>query len=1192
MSEVFLSYSRSNSPAMEYVLNALSQQGRDVWVDQTNLPFAADWWREIQRGIDAAHTVVFIISEESLASPVCHLEIAHARSANKRLVPLMFGDFEPEEALDALQSNRLTDAVRSVLAGRDMMEVARENWVILSRLNWIFFKQKHQYDKSIRQLVKTLNTDLVYVEMHTRLNVRAQEWQEHQNSASYLLRGDDLVKAEQWLANSLGKEPAPTKFHNDYIFASRQAETRTQRRLLTATSVGLVITVLLTIFAFTQQALATAAEARAQQNADVARSQAQAAEAQIALSADNPELAMLLGLEAVQVQPPPPQAQRVLGEAIYRPGSRRVFGGHSSSVNVVAVSPDNRWLATAGFDLQIIIWDVATGAQIRRCIGHTDEVNDVIFSPDGHYLLSASSDQSIIVWDVTNCAVLRTFTEHGESVRHLAISPDGQWVASNGGETFFINGDLLLWELETGSIRWRFEGQVNSTDFSPDGTRLIVVEDFYLSLLDAASGDILIGTTAHNNAITAVDFSPDGATVLTASADTRLILWDVRDLTETRRLSGHTDRINSVAFSPDGSMAVSAASSFNGTDGSLILWDIKTGVPLRRYKGHSSNFFGVIDVTFSADGHHLLSAAQDQTARMWDIENGAVIHRLDGHNSIVTSVAYHPDGRTILSGSSVAGLDFDNLPGEMILWDAVTGQVLRRYEGHTNTIASIAFSPDGRFALSGSWDGTMILWDLNVSDPIVRQYEGHTDQVWSVAFSPDGLYAASGSIDKSIVLWDLNSDQPLMTRLELHEESVLSIAYSPDGRLLLSGSEDGSVILWDVASRTALRRFHSGAGHVGSVTFNGDGTQALFGLSDNSILRWDIATWTQVGVPLLGHESGFGSGVNSVAFSRDMRFALSGGNDATVILWDLSNNSAVRRFEGHRDTIRAVAFAPDGHSAVSASVDSDLLIWRIDSLEDMIGWLHENRYLREFTCNERIQFVVTRVCNSAGDSPTRTPYPTLMPTLTFTPSPTVDSLRTTLTPTHTPTSTPLPTRTPRLNPTDDGLPTETLEPLVAMPIERLHERMTELDLVFEPMLPTALPEGVFYYGVTPLLAEDLAMIPNAAEAGFLIVFSTDPNLSRADLDAGNFRDSILFIQTISPYTQLSEWTDALGFTAFAQFQTLGATEVAAFGLEGSFFFAALYNDIITVIATEQVDPMLGAVLLDSMLTAAGADTGS
>lgn len=1176
---------------MEYVLNALLQQGRDVWVDQTNLPFAADWWREIQRGIDAAHTIVFIISEESLASPVCHLEIAHARSANKRLVPLMFGDFEPEDALGALQTHRLTDAVRSVLDRRDMMEIARENWVILSRLNWIFFKQKHQYDKSIRQLVKTLNTDLAYVELHTRLNVRAQEWQDHHSSASYLLRGDDLVRAEQWLANSLGKEPAPTKFHNEYIFASRQAETRTQRRLLTAVSAALGITVLLTIFAFTQQALATAAEARAQQNAAVARSQAQAAEAQIALSGDNPELAILLGLEAVQVQPPPAQAQRVLSEGIYRPGTRRVFAGHSGSVNALAVSPDNRWLATAGFDQQIIIWDIATGVQIQRCMGHTDGVNDVIFSPDGRYLLSASSDQSIIVWDAATCAEIRRFTGHQESVRHLAISPDGQWVASNGGETFFVNGDLLLWELETGSVRWRFDGQVNSADFSPDGTRLIVTEDFYLLLLDAASGDVLLNTTAHDHAITAAEFSPDGETVLSASADTRLILWDARDLSEIQRLSGHTDRISSVAFSPDGSMAVSSAGNFNGTDGSVILWDLESGAPLRRYKGHSSNFFGVIDVIFSADGHYLLSAAQDQTARMWDIENGAVLHRLADHGSIVTSVAYHPDGRTILSGSSTMGLDSD-LPGEMILWDAATGQALRRYEGHTNTIASIAFSPDGQFALSGSWDGTMILWDLNAPDPIVRQYAGHTDQVWSVAFSPDGRYAASGSIDQSIVLWDLNGEEPLVARLELHEESVLSIAYSPDGRLLLSGSEDGSVILWDVTNRTALRRFHSGAGHVGSVAFNRDGTQALFGLSDNSILRWDIATWSQIGVPLLGHQSGFGSGVNSVAFSRDLRFALSGGNDSTVILWDLSNNSAVRRFEGHRDTIRAVAFAPDGRTAVSASVDSDLILWRIDPLEGMIGWMHENRYLREFTCNERVQFVVAPVCNSAGDSPTRTPYPTLMPTLTFTPSPTVDFSQTTATPTYTPTSTPLPTRTPRLNPTDDGLPTETLEPLVAMPIERLFERMTELNLTFEPLLPTSLPEGVYYYGVSELFAEDLPFIPTAQEDGFMVLFSTDPNYSRADIDAGNFRDAILFLQTASPYAELTEWTDALGITPFAQFQTVNEVQLAAFGMEGNIFTAALFNGIITVITIEQADPMLGIALLDSMLTAAGVDTSS
>jgi WD40 repeat protein len=176
--------------------------------------------------------------------------------------------------------------------------------------------------------------------------------------------------------------------------------------------------------------------------------------------------------------------------------------------------------------------------------------------------------------------------------------------------------------------------------------------------------------------------------------------------------------------------------------------------------------------------------------------NRAMLRVFEGHTEWVASVAFSPAGRQALSGSD------DNT---LRLWDVATGQELRRCEGHTNGVTSVAFSPDGRQALSGSGDRTLRLWDVATGQEL-RRCEGHTNTVTSVAFSPDGRQALSGSSDDTLRLWDVATGQELR-RFEGHTNKVTSVAFSPDGRQALSGSWDKTLRLWDVDRGACLAVF-------------------------------------------------------------------------------------------------------------------------------------------------------------------------------------------------------------------------------------------------------------------------------------------------------------------------------------------------------------------------------------------------
>ena len=288
-----------------------------------------------------------------------------------------------------------------------------------------------------------------------------------------------------------------------------------------------------------------------------------------------------------------------------------------------------------------------------------------------------------------------------------------------------------------------------------------------------------------------------------------------------------------------------------------------------------------------------------------------LIRTFTGHSDLVRSVAFSPDGRYALSGSNDKTLK---------LWDVNTGSAIRTFTGHSNQVRSVAFSPDGRYALSGSNDNTLKLWDVNTGSAI-RTFTGHSDYVLSVAFSPDGRYALSGSSDNTLKLWDVNTGRAIRT-FTGHSNYVFSVAFSPDGRYALSGSLDNTLNLWDVHTGSAIRTFTGHSNLVLSVAFSPDGRYALSGSEDNTLKLWDVNTGRAIRT-FTGHSHR----VRSVAFSPDGRYALSGSGDNTLKLWDVNTGSAIRTFTGHSDYVLSVAFSPDGRYALSGSNDKTLKLW-------------------------------------------------------------------------------------------------------------------------------------------------------------------------------------------------------------------------------------------------------------------------
>jgi TIR domain len=235
--EVFISYSRKDKEFVRRLDEELKRRDREAWVDWEGIPPGDTWEKTIYGAIEATHTFIFVLTPDSIACEVCGREIAHAAANNKRLVPIVYRDVAAERVPKSL-----------------------------GELNWIFCRESDDFNEATDTLVRALDTDLKWVRAHTRLLTRVIEWDANSRNNSFVLRGEDLRSAEQWLPQAgAQKERQPTALQTEYIIASRKASARRQRITLGAVAFGAVVAIILAVVAFIQRGEARKQEAKAKE---------------------------------------------------------------------------------------------------------------------------------------------------------------------------------------------------------------------------------------------------------------------------------------------------------------------------------------------------------------------------------------------------------------------------------------------------------------------------------------------------------------------------------------------------------------------------------------------------------------------------------------------------------------------------------------------------------------------------------------------------------------------------------------------------------------------------------------------------------------------------------------------------------------------------------------------------------------
>ncbi|GAB4276341.1 MAG: AAA-like domain-containing protein [Oscillatoriaceae cyanobacterium] len=484
--------------------------------------------------------------------------------------------------------------------------------------------------------------------------------------------------------------------------------------------------------------------------------------------------------------------------------------------------------------------------------------------------------------------------------------------------------------------RNRLEGHTKtiiSVSYSPDGKLIATASDDNTAKIWAADGTP-IATLNHSGPVRSVAWSPDSKILATGSYDDTIKIWNIDQINAgrveernptpiveqrnpTQTIQAQQDKITSIAISPDGQTIASA-----GANGTVKLWTIQGQLKFE-LKAHQGWVNGI---AISPDGSTLATAGSDQTAKIWNLKAAAKGNSpqpltLTGHTNSVYSVSFSPDGERLATASN------DNTAKIWNLKAAANGQVganghspLHTLSGHSSSVRSIAWSPDGKLIATASYDQTVKIWKQN--GELLDTLKGHSAGAYSVSFSPNGSYIATASVDETVRLWSLNPKMP--NTLPRSSAAIRSVSFGPGGKLIATGGEDRTVKLWN-RQGVLVRTLKGHTGVILRVVFSPDGRLLATTSSDTTVKIWRLADGKLLKT-LYGHQSA----VNSASFNRNSRLLATASDDNTVKLWRVTDGQLLNTLTRHQKAVQSVSFSPKGKLLASASNDHTVILWDED----------------------------------------------------------------------------------------------------------------------------------------------------------------------------------------------------------------------------------------------------------------------
>lgn len=511
-------------------------------------------------------------------------------------------------------------------------------------------------------------------------------------------------------------------------------------------------------------------------------------------------------------------------------------------------------------------------------------------------------------------------------------------------------GEIYVWADNTIDPLYRWKAhtsRVSSLTFSLDGDKLATGSyDGTIKIWDMHTRDCL-GTLHPTQHIQSISFSPTGDRLVCGSWEGKIVLWDVSTHARIQEVST-TSQVLSVSFSADGSVIAT------GGREAVDIWDSNLEKRIWRCQ---ENLGEVWSVAFDSQGYYL--AAGSERIYLWEVGSYRCCHILSGHTLPVSTLAFHPGGQLLVSGSEDGTICFwDIQKGEcqktilahqgwvwslvfsldeendllasvgddqtLKVWDTLTGQCITSRHGFTMSLRTLSLHPYLSLLASGSENGTVHLWELG--NEIHHQIlSGHTHRVMSVAFSPSGNFLASGGgYEVKVWMVDKSGIGDLHRVLRYPSAHINALSFSPQGNVLAASYDNGKICFWDLETgryRECLQSHLSGP--VLELHFDPTGNSVISCGVDRTLRIWNVSS---------GHcirtISDSGEMVLALAISSEGKLA--GSTEHLVVrVWDSQLNQCLHILTGLTSESRAVTFNIEGDQIIAGDNEGAIMVWDV-----------------------------------------------------------------------------------------------------------------------------------------------------------------------------------------------------------------------------------------------------------------------
>jgi WD40 repeat protein len=932
MADVFVSYSRRDAEFVMRLADDLKGRGKDVWVDVEGIRDAEMFPVALRRAIEGADAFVFVISPDSVSSAFCDQEVAHASELNKRIVPL---------ALREVPDEQIPEQIRY------------RNWIPVDG----------EFTADVDRIVAAIDTDLGWEQEHTRVTVRALQWEEGGGDRSFLLRGAELASAERWLAAGADKDPGPTALEQEYLLAARQAASRRQRTLVGGSLTVAIVAIALLIFALISRGQAVSAETSA-------RSQDLAAESGVQQTVDA-ERAVLLAADAVRtrVSYGANGTMFALRAAIdasairYRLPNARTQGCGGPGV-VYDPAPHSDLLAEGLCTGQIRFANASTGRIERTARLGSGAAILLGYTSSGSALVDAAGVRLLKLDPLTGAVRARSPVVPGLTT--FGIDPRAPIVAAVGAE------QLDFWNTTTGRLKvirprqGQMFGHPNALSFSPNARRVVITFDSSsggpgMIIVDVASGRI-VGSLPTSSS--AVAYSPSGRELAVGQvlpAGGSIVMLNATTLKTDHGFHSVPDadvEPTAVAFSPDGSQL-----AYGFADGTAGLLSAATGQALESYSGDNAL---ITAISFRPDGQLVATGSQDGTVRAW--RAGGLTLGTARAGTYLSDVAPYPGGFVTLANPG-------SRPGQGVVaqrW-LDDGRPVDRplVMSRTPNVDALFLAPGGQVAVMiigpnlNASRGRVEVWNV-AQRRVVRSVALQLPEGSEPVISPNGNLIAmteQAPFKPPVSRYDLDvlnlitGRQRVLTTEAACGAGWRGFAFNPSSTLLAAGTFCGTdVRVWNLATgKPAGAKLDLNGGELAWMAFSPDARHV-------AIASWN-GTIEVSPVPVTGRVTSLTEntkGAPMVAYSPDGRYLASAGLDHTVRIFDAHSLSELRVI-AQPDATDGIAFTDDSQEVLSWGTDNTARLW--DACTDCenptaLLALTRSRVTRDLTPQERTEFGV------------------------------------------------------------------------------------------------------------------------------------------------------------------------------------------------------------------------------------------